>query len=263
MTSFLSSLAGSLVLFVSSALAAPAAMTETCGPRVDSASPTLHLALGNVLGFGYVHHAFEKIAREFPRAEYCVSGLPLSRNAYQYYQYYVRVDVRANEGGPLVERVRFLYQDASVQAYHNTQGQPWVALDPAAVDRVFTDFVAGAAIASNEAVNTSTEELIASALASRTFRANASELDAPSLSVLRVTPKVSVVSALTLPTANPFAGAVRPFGVLVGAGGTVTENVSLSSGLLFPLGRVLDETAKSAGPKDAWSDRLVELSRVH
>lgn len=106
---------------------APAsAITAIPECRTSAALPgPLSDALNHAFGFDYFRHPIEKWQRD--GESLCVQGLVLDRNIYQYNRVFLQVEVRDAEGS-LKAVVPLLFQMASIQAHHNENRRPWVAL---------------------------------------------------------------------------------------------------------------------------------------
>ena len=233
---------------------------ERCESTPLSSSPSMQIAFTTLSSFHYVLHTFNEIAKELPGAEYCVTGMPMSRNAYQYLQYFIQIDVRS--AGRTHYRLRYLYQDASIQAYHNAHGQPWVAIAPATVDAVVEGALAKADFRALDSAWTTPVEM---AKLTRSYASTVSEVDEKTLSVLPLSEDSYLVAWMTRSPANPYAGVARTMAIVVkrGADGrpVVAENLSAASDLLFPLDKARIELGAEAGAKDAWAAKVLEISK--
>lgn len=103
-------------------------------------SNVLKIAVNNVLSIGYVRHAVESaLAENSEGSKICYSGVAFHKNAFQYYQYLIQLEVRSAISDELTHRFQLLYQDASTQANHNITQNAWVGLDSEVVAENYTE----------------------------------------------------------------------------------------------------------------------------
>lgn len=241
----------------------PAPVEQTvCADRPTATSPVFQTAINNLSSFQYVNHAFERLRREIAHPTFCVSGFALSKNAYQYVRSYLQIDVR-DEGGTVRESFRFLFQDASTQAFHNVGGQPWNGLPLAETERVFADWLKKV---SPVPFATTESDPLRVALASRTYRENAAQADASTLAVFPLpgAGRNYLISWLGRPANNPYTAPVTPKAVMVSfdeqGGVSVAENLSLFTDVLAPLDDLLDESTHDVRGADR-TETLLLISR--
>lgn len=250
------------------------AIRAHCGSSIQSSSPSADAALTTMLSLQHVRHGLSQAAATLSNPTYCVSGLALSRNVYQYVQYYFQIDVHSGNEEKPAYQFRFLFQNASVQAYHNYQGQPWTGLPPARVDEILNGLVRSAhftPIATSENGGASTDPLTL-AKQSKTFAASRANVDDSSISILQLPAEsqsgktVHLVTWLSQPPANPYAGFSQTMGVLIAvdADGTVSlaENVFPTTSILFPMTQSLTETMASLPGRDDWASWLSQMADV-
>lgn len=82
------------------------------------------VAANTVVSFPYVRATLEKLSP----IGYCVSGIALTKNIYQYYKTLLVVKLAMRDGSYL--SVPLIIQMASVQAFENRGPKPWTGLDP-------------------------------------------------------------------------------------------------------------------------------------
>lgn len=209
------------ILFGFIALGSTSLGAEECRRELRSGLPLLNSALTNLHGIDYVHHAIDEL-KSRGNVEFCVSGVAVSRNIYQYLRFYIHVDVRQAGGGKSLARYRFLYQDASVQALHNVGGKPWIAvavedadaLEAQLKNRSFQPLGSGRPLA-----------LIKD---TQTFKSDAADLS--TLSSVDLGDSILLVTWLTKPGANLYADVARTKAVLLKVEG---DMVSVAEGLWF------------------------------
>lgn len=144
-------------------------------------------AVGNLMGYSYVHHAIDKAASALKHPEYVVRGIPASINIFQYYQYYIEIDVREKGAEEAAYKFRFLYQDASAQGHNNVGHQAWTGISPMESDRAFQKLMDNlswtpSALPSSVVTN---NDAMAVAFRSRSFRTINSQIDPRMSSVFK------------------------------------------------------------------------------
>lgn len=249
------------------------AHTEECREDLNFTSSVFQTAFNNLRGFDYVNHALQTAAKEVADPVYCIASVTLSKNEYQYFRFYIQVNIHSRYS--LVNRYsfRFLMQDASTQAFQNTGGQPWVAIPLRDADAALDDIIDRANFKSVTAPTIGLTVLQA-AMQSFTWQSNVGNMDTSTISILRlVTQKydflknpVYLVSWMTKTSAaNPFAVPVSSKSLLLTQKSSgewvMDDSLSTYNSLLTPLDTVLQ--ANAAGPRDvtAWSDLLLRISR--
>lgn len=179
-----------------------------------------------------------ELQRTYPGAQFCVSGMAVSRDIYQYAQYYIQVSVVAD--GQSVHEMRFLFQDASTQALDNVGGKPWIGLPAAKIDATLNAYVAEQTLTPWSG-SVKAFDPLSIAKQSATYKNEGSSIDQATVSVIPVrmndSRQYSIVSWLTTPGNNPFSTYVALKGVLVvhdPATGAVSiaENLWLTSDLV-------------------------------
>lgn len=117
----------------------PFDISDRC--RLELPSPMFKSALNNLYSFFYVRHGFRSALASLKKPETCLSMVSLSRNSYLYYQYLVRIDLFEDENLVPSFTFQFIFQDASVQAFHNVGGQPWVGLDQSSLVEISNNLI--------------------------------------------------------------------------------------------------------------------------
>ena len=241
--------------------------SANCGAQLTHENPTLLAAATILNSFEYVRHALNQASSEVQNPVYCLSGLALSRNIYQNVRYYLEIDVKEASTNETKFSFRYLYQDASVQAYHNVQGQPWTGLEQSSTKSVLNAIVANAKFTPLAGVKR-LENPLEAATHSATYLAAQGSVEAQTLNVIEIQSEgssVYLVGWMPRATGNPFAKIDAPKGLLLklGANGEVlvSENVSLVSDLLFPLESVFSATGSSLPGRENWPSAFVELAR--
>jgi hypothetical protein len=236
----------SIVALLLGAVAANAQSGVVCSADLESDTPLFATALHNIYSFGYVRDALAQLRQSHPGAEFCVSGMALSRNIYQYPKYYVQVSARV--GGKSVHEMRLLFQDASTQALDNVGDKPWVGLPAAQSEQALVDYVKSLSLTKSSPVAKFDARAVAEK--SATYAAGAADVDQATFGVMPVGMadgrEYYVVSWLTKPGANPFASYTMLKGVLVvhdPETGEVwtSENLWLTSSLAIPLENLLEQ----------------------
>jgi hypothetical protein len=110
-----------LLLSPSLASAAPPA---ACAPGA-SLAPAVADALNHAASFEYLRHSLLRWAAE--GATICAQGVVLDKNIYQYHRVYLQLEVRRADG-QLAAVAPLLFQMASIQAHHNENRRPWIAM---------------------------------------------------------------------------------------------------------------------------------------
>ncbi len=246
---------------------------KVCSSTLDASAAEFSIALKTMAGLDSVLHALNKARFEIQEPEYCVSGVALSRNIYQYVKYLFLVEVREKGQEKARFQFHFLFQSASIQSYHNMNGQPWTGLQQSDVQNTFDAMLKGAQFQKlgKEANEMSLLEI---AQKSATFASTQAEFDHNSLSVIRISEKDSksgadqayLVSWMTLPSVNPFTSSTRTLGVLISRNAdgstSLSEKVLVVRELLFPLEDLLHDKGHQLGTRETWADQLLEDART-
>lgn len=112
-----------LAFFLAAPLASAASL-EPCAPGT-SLAPAVADALNHAASFEYLRHSVAKWQAE--GSSVCAHGLVLDKNNYQYNRVYLQVEVRRPDGS-LAAVAPLLFQMASIQAHHNENRRPWIAM---------------------------------------------------------------------------------------------------------------------------------------
>lgn len=255
-------------ILLSFAVKAPADTTVLCSHSLRAASPLFQNALDNIYSFNYVRHALMQAQHEQNSEQtlFCTSSLALSKNIYQYFEHLIQVDVYPKGSSKPTYSFHFLFQNASVQAFHNVGGQPWVGLKTAHVNQALKNLVDQAQFARLDLIaGKKTPFEVASQ--SRSFQHDGESIDKSSLSAMRILQSddkiVYLVTWLTKSPENPFAGEVLTRGVLVSFSKDqqvqIAENIYPKGDLLIPLERQREELLLEAGPSSQWVEKLLEI----
>ncbi len=237
---------------------------STCDHELKSEIPIFQTALDNLYSFTYVRQNLMSELNAVPGSEFCVSSIALGNNIYQYLHYFIEVEVR--KPVPLKSRYyHFLFQDASVQAFHNIGGQPWTGLDNKVVAKVASDLITQAHFAK---VNSKGLDILELAKSSRSFLASVDKTDLQTLSSVQIQSspeKVFLVTWLSLPNENPFLYPVIPRGVLISVSPSsevqMAEDVSPTSDFWMPLSENITKiNNKLSRDQTVWLKKLNEIS---
>jgi hypothetical protein len=132
---------------------AQAETLRVCNSDVNNLQPTLQSAVDNLAdhtsgvvaasitaanGFTYLRNWIERQGAK----SYCVSAVALSKNAYQYYQFLIEIELADAAGKKTV--LPLLFQTASIQAHHNRGPKPWIGLAQTRVNAALTALIADA-----------------------------------------------------------------------------------------------------------------------
>lgn len=190
------------------AKADPRANWVYCGRDLHATNPVMATALRNLSSFEAVHAALGVIKAAVPEAQFCVSGVILSKNIYQYGKFLVAVEVNDGTSGRALHRIYFLYQDASVQAIHNVGRKPYIALPAADVDALLRTALTESMVQVRDIHPA--DSLMNVVLQSDTYRRSEPPADAGSVSGV-VVPGLQgddgmLVTWVTQMPSNPYAG---------------------------------------------------------
>lgn len=264
----------SLFIAASTALADIGGLGPRCGQELRAANPLVETAVRNLTSFESVHTAFGELRAQDRDVRFCVSGVMLSKNIYQYGRFLIAIEA-INPAGRATHRFYFLYQDASVQAIHNVGRRPYIALPRRDVDQILTEARAGAADLTRELPF---EDVIQGVRASRTYTSAAPESDPTTMSGIAVpsedgSARELFVTWMTRTPANPFAGYALLKGVSVdlsgansgatSGSGKVTRLVEfrpfsqLLTARLDPLQDKVQSEVAAAGLSDAQAARKI------
>jgi hypothetical protein len=122
-----------LIASLLSILPAPAmalGSIPACSTNFSLAAP-IEEALNHALGFEYLRHPLESMERD--GLKLCATGLVLDKNNYQYNRTFLTIQARDAKGS-LVASIPMLFQMASIQAHHNENRRPWIAMSWSAVN---------------------------------------------------------------------------------------------------------------------------------
>jgi hypothetical protein len=108
-------------LFIGLGFAIGAGAQGECLP----ASSLLQNALSDLNGFSYIRNQMNEWRAEGDTL--CATGIPLEKNIYQYFRWFIQIEVRS-ASGELKAMVPVLFQTASVQAHDNTGPKPWAVM---------------------------------------------------------------------------------------------------------------------------------------
>jgi hypothetical protein len=247
------------------------ANTITCRPDLNLPSSIFQTAVTNLQGFAYINQALQSLHDGIGHPSYCVSSMALSKNQYQYFRYYIQIDVYYKYEPNPVRSLRFLMQDASTQAFQNIGTQPWIGLSTQGTDAVFDQVLANADFKPVSAPTIGLTTLQA-AMQSTTWQKNITNMDTSTVSIFRVMTKnyglfnrsVFLVSWMTKPSNNPYATPVASQGVLLTQSDDgqwlFAENISMFSDILMPLDHLLETTVPATNSVDAWTEQLLNIS---
>ncbi len=245
---------------------------EVCDTYITHTLPALQDALITMESLQHILHTVDAVKAQVADPIFCTSGLVLGRNIYQYFEVYFRIRVVSVSTGLERFDFRFVFQNASIQAYHNNTQQPWVGLSYKNADQVFAQLNDQAVFLPFPGITQMSLEQIA--LLSTTYKQNAATADLSTLSSIQLNipqfvssaPNVYLVSWMSLPSTNPFRDFARPYGILVrkypDGHLDVAENLNLTSDLLFPLENLQLNSGSNRVPFANWSNFLLSLGSV-
>ena len=241
-----------------------------CDRSLKSSSALFQNALDNIYSFHYVHHAIENIRQTAAPQEvtFCTSSVALNKNIYQYLKHLILIDAFVGNDKTPKYTLRLLFQNASIQAFHNVGGQPWAGLDPVQTQNAFNSLIAGASAWKAIQLPVNTYSALEVATLSATFKKDQTQIDATSLSAIPVSrtgeKEIYLVSWLTKNFDNSYATQVYSHGVLVaftsGQQVEIAENIFPNGDLLIPLENQLEQTTMDAGANSEWTRKLLKIS---
>lgn len=201
---FASAVFGFIIMLGTLAKADPRSAWVHCGRDLDATNTVMATALRNLMSFEGVHAAIGEIENSVPQAQYCVSGVILSKNIYQYGKFLISIEVYDGATNRVLNRMYFLYQDASVQAIHNVGGKPYVALPRIAVEDILQKALTESITKTHDI--SPAESLMNVVQTSETYRGSQPAPDVSSISALEVPGGGLIITWLTQLPSNPYAG---------------------------------------------------------
>jgi hypothetical protein len=254
------------ILVLSVSAVAQTVPSVICDRNLKATSPLFQNALTNVYSFSYIHHALEQVqtAAGPEGAVFCTSSVVLSKNIYQYFQHLIQIDVYPKGAPQPTYRFRLLFQNASVQAFHNVGGQPWVGLDTALVDQTVAAMVTPAQYHPFTAAP-GEQDPVKIARQSASFLKDGANINPDSVGAIPLAgdKKLYLVTWLTRSSDDPFAGFVMTRGVLVSFAADqsiqLAENI-FPGDLLITLENQRDDLESKVGPSSQWMDRLLAFA---
>ena len=257
------------LIALSISLSAHAESSVVCDHSLKATSSLFQNALTNIYSFEYVHHALEQVMRNAGPQEvtFCTSSVAVDKNIYQYLEHIVAIDAYVGNNKEPQYTFRLRFQNASVQAFHNVGGQPWIGLDAKQTQGSFDSFVAAQKFTTLLTAQGMTQSADIAKL-SRTYNQDSTIINANTFSTM---PLVSdqksttyLASWLTSNSANPFATPSLTKGVLVRIFNDghvdIAENIYVKSDLLFALEDQLEKQTDNLPAKEDWIDVLIKLS---
>lgn len=257
-------------LVLSLSLAAHADSSVVCDHSLKATSPLFQNALNNLYSFEYIHHAMEGILQAAGPQEvmFCTSSIAVDKNIYQYLEHVVSVDVYVANSTEPQYSFRLLFQNASIQAFHNVGGQPWIGLNSQQTQQAFASLIASQHFAPL-VVPAGTEQVLNIAKLTQSYQRDLAIIDAETFSAMPVAANSQgttyLVSWLTSNSDNPFASFSMSRGVLVTVFSDkhveVAENISVKSDVSFSLENQMDQLGSALSSKDTWTSALLEMSQ--
>jgi len=255
-------------VFLSLAVQAQTVNSVLCDHNLKASSPLVQTALDNISSFGYIHHALEQVQKEAGAKGvlFCTSSLALDKDIYQYFQYLIQVDAYPQGSNKISYSFRFLFQNASIQAFHNVGGQPWAGLDTARTDQLLQDVI-------NQSqwhavtLKTPTRDPLLIAQQSQNFQKD--PVDMSSLAAMPLPgnqgKQYYLVTWMTQGSDDPYVGQVMNKGVLISMDHQdieMAENISPQGDVLIPLENQQEELETQVGPSAQWLEKILSLARV-
>lgn len=243
------------------------ANAKDCSNTLTSTNPTLDAALKNLYSFEYVLHAITQKSDEMEQVQYCVSGLPLSQNNYLYKKFFIQIEVSDVLNPTESHTFSFLYQDASIQAYHNVGSKPWVGVSTGSVQEMFSKWLERKEF---QVVSTASVKSDPLTIAKNTqvFTQYEDDIDVKTIAIFPLKTKnakfseIYLVSFMTKSKGNPYTYPVLTKGVLVAKTATqvyVAENISLFSDVLNPIEQLLIGAQKQQIAGESFEELLLRL----
>ncbi len=239
-----------------------------CGDQLKSSLPIFQTALDNLYSFSYIRSALQEESVRMPESEYCVSSIALGGNIYQYFNYLILVEVRSKNSTD-INHFQFLFQDASVQAFHNIGGQPWAGLELTKLREVFRKLIEQAQFRP-QPKSQNYQNLVEIAMNSRTFKNNSKDVNLDSFSAIPLGGNGSggffyLVTWLTNPNSNPFLYPILSRGVLISidafGGIEIAENIAPFADIWLPLEEnVLEINSELSSDVLIWKNKLLQIS---
>jgi hypothetical protein len=258
------------LIFLSVPVGAQIKSSVICDHRLKASSPLFQNALDNIYSFAYIHHALERIKNEAGTKEvlFCTSSIALSKNIYQYFKYLIQIDVYLQGSNVAAYKFRFLFQNASIQAFHNVGGQPWAGLDTSRTDQTLREFTNLAEYHPFIGTTSGLTNPIEIARKSQSFQRDGQNIDLSTLSAIPIPgnqdKQFYLVTWLTKSPENPYAGQVLTRGVLISIGPDqsigIAENNFPGGDLLIPLEVHLEELVSQVGPSTHWVEKLLKIA---
>lgn len=254
--------------FLSSLAQAQAVNSVLCDHSLKAATPLAQTALDNMSSLGYIHHALEQVQKEAGSQGllFCTSSVALNKNIYQYFQYLIQVDAYPQGPSKAYYRFFFLFQNASIQAFHNVGNQPWVGLETLRTNQTLQDMISQAQF-HQVTLKTFSRDPLVLAQQSQNFRQD--EVDMTSLAAMPLVnlsdKQTFLVTWLTKGSDDPYVGEVMTKGVLITLHQQtveMAENISPQGDLLIPLENQQEELQGRVGPSSQWTDELLGMAKM-
>ncbi|MGE0763933.1 MAG: hypothetical protein AB7N80_11695 [Bdellovibrionales bacterium] len=250
--------------------AASQAATSICPDGTEPPTSSFGKTIRNYESFHYVRKAMKKVAEELPNSTICLSMVVGARSDYAYYRYYLKADVYAIGQTKPSYSFQYIFQDASIQAFHNHGGQPWYGLDSAQVDRVVQNFIETSRF--EPFPHRYQGRPVAIAKQTAVYLKSQENIDFESLSSLELKFKSApaatrffIVTWLTKPNNNATQDKPMAQGVLMAVDKQqnvlISENILPYSDLFMPLEDYLKALRDNFKPKEQWPQVLLDFAR--
>lgn len=243
--------------------AGASALGTNCSTDLQNLNASQYLlksAVPRLLGFEYVRQALERVKTQDAQAEFCVSGIVLSRLLMNPLLL-VQIDVHSPSKTVPAYRIRMLYQDAQVQGYHTFGEKPWVGLATRGVDSILAGLLTQAA--ANLVVTATPVSFDPATIATENSDVDKSTVSVTEVSTPGAANPVYLVSWLTPLGENPYASYPILYGYLISQDAQ-TKVVARTPKLLLGtmLNPPLEALRQSTQPKseDDFIDQLLLLS---
>lgn len=261
MKHFLMILAG--ILFFT--LTAPA---KTCEGVLQTKANPFHFAFENLKSFDYLNHAVGQLKKENPGSFVCYSAVIIYVNTMQYNEYLFEIEItRSPELQPL-KKIRLLFADGPIQAYHNALGLPWIGLDNSKVNLILSTLVYSGINTRYDAVKIDDQGPLELITQTNYFN-QAGELIKNSVNAIEFSgpeadQKYYLVSWLKLMSFSYTSDMVLPQAsiLIIDKNNqlSVIENINLFSEVSMPLSQIVKQSQPKIIEFDAWVSQLKDFS---
>lgn len=246
-------------------LASPA---KTCEGTVQAKGSPFHFAFENLKAFDYLNHAVAQLKTENPGSFVCYSAVIIYLNTQQYNEYLFEIEITHSPLLQPVRKIRLLFQDGPIQAYHNALGLPWIGLDNTKVNLVLSALVFSKIATNYENVKTDGQDPLDLITQTKNFNQAGilviDSVNAVQFSGPEADHKYFLVTWLKTMSYNHTKDMILPQASIVIVDNnnrlTVVEDVNLFSEVLQPLTQIVQQSRPAVVQFDAWVLQLKNLS---